>query len=100
MVLDKSKHQHGSKATSLLRRCRMRTTFEKELRGLSEPEMENALKKPCEPLGGLREVTFRTTKTGDQLCFIELAVAENQTRLYSIFDGRSFGASFVVRIPR
>ena len=77
----------------------MRGTFDKRLRGLSEAQIENALKELCEPFGGLKKVTFTSTKSGDQLCFIQLSVAENQTYLYSILDGFSFGESFVVRIP-
>jgi len=77
----------------------MRGTFDKRLRGLSEAQIENALKELCEPFGGLKKVTFASTKSGDRLCFVQLTVAENQTHLYSILNGFSFGDSFVVRIP-
>jgi hypothetical protein len=73
---------------------------EQQLRGLSEAEIERTLKELCEPLGGLENVSFRTGKSGEQLCFIRLAVAENQTRLYSLLNGMSFADSYVVRIPR
>ena len=69
------------------------------LRGLSQAEIESALRTLCEPFGGLGSVSFTTNRSGERLCFIKLAVVENQTRLYSVLEGRSFADCFVVRIP-
>jgi hypothetical protein len=77
----------------------MDSGFQRELRGLTRREIETALRKLCEPLGGLRSVLFQKYRKRDELCFIELNVAERKTRLHAMLDGMEVGGCFVVRIP-
>ncbi len=74
--------------------------FETNLRGLkSESDIRRVLEPLCERYGGLRSLHVATGRSGEMVCFLELAVPENQTRLFSVLRGISYGNSFVFRIP-
>ncbi len=78
----------------------MDPVFEARLRGLkSESEILQAMTELCELYGGIKSVRVVTDRFGDTVCFVELAVPENQTRLYSALRGISYGNSFVFKIP-
>lgn len=77
----------------------MAYTSQQELRGMTRAQIETALRNLCEPFGGLKAVSFTQYKRRDQLCFVELNVADNRVRLSSVLNGTSVGDCLVLRVP-
>jgi len=73
---------------------------EERLRGLKNADdVRRFLDEVCEPWGGVSKLDVVTDKWGNLTCFVDLVVAENTTRFYSVIKGTSYGNSFVFRIP-
>ena len=75
--------------------------FQLQLLGLkTDLAIECAVRDLCERYGGIKDLKIVTDyESGDKTCYLALAVAENQTRLFSVLNGIHFGNSFVFKIP-
>ncbi len=62
-------------------------------------EVGRFLEELTEPWGGVKRLDVVKQENGELLCFVELKIAENKTRFYSVIPGTSYGESFVFRIP-